>query len=123
MPRVRAADAFIAAFLIAQALLPLRWYLGFAPAGDERFAWRMFSRQHHDRCEGAFFTDGRVVDLRREVAPGWPDLLSRGRGAVIAPVAAHLCGGADRVTLALTCRDVFGNTWELGDGITDLCAR
>ena len=37
-------NVLIVTILVAQLVLPLRYYLGFAEGDDERFSWRMFSR-------------------------------------------------------------------------------
>lgn len=75
----------VAGLLLAQALIPLRYYLGDDPF-DERFSWRMFSAVRVYQCQLAAFDDvGGVptqVPLMREIHVGWVTTMRRNRQAV-----------------------------------------
>lgn len=59
------ASAFVIAFLVVQAVIPLRWYWG-GPEREERFSWRMFSTVSRQICQVEIFEtveiDGELVE-------------------------------------------------------------
>ncbi len=73
-------------FLLAQAVIPLRYYFGSDPY-DERFAWRMFSDIRMQQCRvSATETAGgseHVVPLMRTIHVAWITTLERNRSAVV----------------------------------------
>ena len=80
----------IAAYLICQVALPLRYYLG-ENRRDERFAWRIFSAlaiapyqcDVHVQEFGADERVGRTVDLSRVLHDAWIVALRQGQDAVV----------------------------------------
>ncbi|MCK6525237.1 hypothetical protein L6R49_27850 [Myxococcota bacterium] len=122
---MQARDLFIAAFLLSQLLLPLRWYALRDPADpyDERFAWRMFSPERMVRCTANVRIDGAPVELGREVHSAWITLVERGRMDVVGAVTERLClthPGGD-LRLSLTCREIDGAVTTLVEPTTNLC--
>lgn len=94
----RKQSLFIAAFLVCQLLIPLRYYLGDS-GDDERFAWRMFSTRRLHRCRVQVIDmqlrDGTVVpervDLRKDLHVGWIAMLRRNRTQVVHRYLARRC--------------------------------
>jgi hypothetical protein len=126
----RLASSFIAAYLVFQVGLPLRYYLR-DDAFDERFAWRMFSPIRMVDCTVQFTQEsGGVrasVDPRREVADAWLGLMQRARLAVIDGYARHHCGELARTDahpalyLSLRCMHPAGETHASIDPARNLC--
>jgi Vitamin K-dependent gamma-carboxylase len=110
-------SGFIAAYLLLQVLLPLRYYLR-DDTFDERFAWRMFSPERMVECKVEITQQSRgvrsVVQPRRELAEAWVGLMERARGAVIDAYAAHRCAqlaatdAAPAVYVSLSCAHPAG---------------
>jgi len=100
---------FIVVFLLAQLLIPLRYYVHHRDPHDERFAWRMFSPIRMVQCTPRFALDGKVLDLRGEFHEAWFEIASRGRFGVIEAMGKRLCernpGHTVRVDLACTYLD------------------
>ncbi|MGF1467876.1 MAG: hypothetical protein ACFCGT_17285 [Sandaracinaceae bacterium] len=110
-PRLSSAPrlALVAAgrWLLLQAALPLRYYLGDDPY-DERFAWRMFSTVRLARCELRVIErrEGRWrrTPLGRTLHVAWIGLLERNRPAVWSAYLRSRCEeGADAVRLENRC--------------------
>ncbi|HEX9765409.1 MAG TPA: hypothetical protein VGA36_01505 [Nitriliruptorales bacterium] len=118
--RARAiVGGFIVLWLVWQVALPLSYYFG-DDAGEERFAWRMFSEiaLFHTKCAvsvaesvavpGA--ADGvsvRAVDLGRTVHAGWEEHLRRNRRLVVERFLRWRCQRDPSVTAVefrRTCR-------------------
>lgn len=99
-----------AAFLIVQALIPLRYYLS-QPTSDERFAWRMFSTTVRKDCHATLYQtiefDGRQVE--EQVPPimlaPWQTMLNRNRPAAVEKImkACCLATGVVSVRFRLEC--------------------
>jgi hypothetical protein len=110
-PRVR---IFLGVFLLLQALIPLRYYLGDDPY-DERFSWRMFSavRVHRCRVMAAETIGGapRQIALSREIHRAWINTLSRNRDAVTRKFLRSRCEGegVSEVRVTNNCVDPDGN--------------
>lgn len=99
-------SAFIAAYVVLQVALPLRYYLGDHDPFDERFAWRMFSPVRALDCDVAFFDEThepKPIELRKQLHAVWINLIKRARPAVVQSFARHWCDGraADGVTPVL----------------------
>ncbi len=83
-PRRRWVMLFVAAFLLAQLLLPLRYYIG-SQSTDERFAWRMFSSVHLRDSHGALYETVEIAGQKTErqvpaeMLSPWQSLLNMGR--------------------------------------------
>src|SRR5438477_6595214 len=99
-----ASNGFIAAFLLYQIAMPLRYY---ARGGgyDERFSWRMFSTVRMQKCtvrvrETAKPDDGgeareRSVNLNHELQIAWIGMLERDRPQVVRKFLARRCQQPD----------------------------
>ena len=100
---------FIFAFVIAQLLLPLHYYVSRRDPHDERFAWRMFSPMRMTHCTPRFAIDGTSLVLGSEFHEAWLEIAERGRFVVVEAMAARLCdkhpGSAVTVTLDCTYID------------------
>lgn len=111
---------FILAFVVAQLLLPLHYYVRRDPH-DERFAWRMFSPMRMVRCAAKLAIDGKPLSLSSQFHEAWIEIAERGRFSVIEAMAAHECdehpGSAVTVSLACTYIDGTSSTW----GGHDMC--
>ncbi len=116
--RVRTALRWlIGAWVAAELLIPLRYYLG-SDRYDERFSWRMFSAVRLERCSLALdewaLRHGAVhverVDPAGVVPVTWVVLLQRNREAVTARFLRWRCGqeGMQRVRLVNSCVDTQG---------------
>lgn len=114
---------FIAAFLAAQLLIPLHYYLLRRDPHDERYAWRMFSPTRMARCRSSFTIDNERVNLGAEFHEAWLTMVERGRVVVIEQMARRLCeknpGKAVEVTLQCNYLDKPPATY----GGFDLCTR
>lgn len=95
-------------FLLAQALIPLRYYLGSDPY-DERFAWRMFSDVRLQEC-GVRATEvangsERIVPLQRTIHVAWITTLRRNRSAAVRRYLRWRCeqGGVTSARLQSDC--------------------
>ena len=93
------ARGFIAAFLLVQLVLPLRYYLG-DDRFDERFSWRMFSSQWRQQklCEVEYAehvrdAPGAPRDARADAVTDtvWGPILRRGWPRVVTDFLAHRC--------------------------------
>ncbi len=99
--------------LVAQALIPLRYYLG-DDAYDERFSWRMFSAVRMHACSlSAYETRAGAeqrVSLQRQVQVGWITTLERNREAVLEGYLRWRCEqeGVEAVRLENRCRTPEG---------------
>lgn len=124
---MRARDLFIAAFLLSQLALPLRWYVARDPADpfDERFAWRMFSPERMVRCVAQAQLDGAPLDLDRELHSAWLTLIQRGRMDVVRAAARRVCltHPGETLRMRLTCRELDGAERTLVEPTADLCAE
>jgi hypothetical protein len=99
-----------AAFLIVQALIPLRYYLS-QPTSDERFAWRMFSTTARRDCHATLYQtmefDGRRIE--EPVPPimlaPWQTMLNRNRPAAVEKIMKACCQatGVVSVRFRLEC--------------------
>lgn len=99
----------IAAFVVAQLLLPLHYYLARKDPHDERFAWRMFSPMRMTRCTPDVRIDGKPVSLGAEFHEAWVEIAARGRFTVLEAMGASLCakhpGAEVRMSIACTYLD------------------
>jgi hypothetical protein len=109
------ANALIAAFLLFQIAMPLRYYLG-GRGYDERFSWRMFSSVRMQRCavqvhETAGDGSERKLNLEQELQVAWIGMLERYRAGVVEELLRKRCasGGAREVRYARSCQDPGGN--------------
>jgi hypothetical protein len=124
---MRARDLFIAAFLLSQLLLPLRWY-ALREADDpfdERFAWRMFSPERMVRCSANAHLDGAPLELGREFHSAWLTLVERGRMDVVNAVVDRVClthPGGD-LRLRLSCKEIDGTVSTMIEPTANLCAE
>ncbi len=88
-PKRRRVLLFIVVVLIAQLLIPLRYYAGISEGDDERFSWRMFSTVRLQRCnvnisEQRKGGEARVpVSLKPIVQVAWISILQRFRPSVV----------------------------------------
>jgi len=82
---------FILAFITAQLLIPLRYYIAHRDPHDERFAWRMFSPMRMAQCAPKATLDGKPLDLHTEFHEAWVELASRGRFVVVEAMGKRLC--------------------------------
>lgn len=109
----RRANLFIAAFLLSQILIPLRYYLGDG-GYDERFSWRMFSSVRLHRCavEVRETRHGQStrLSLQREVQVAWVNMLKRYRPQVVEAFLASRCAkeAVERVRFDRQCVDTDG---------------
>ncbi len=111
----RRKTIFIAAVVVFQLLLPVRYYAS-DDAFDERFAWRMFSPIRVVKCE-AKWTEGAArsrVIVSRDVPFIWTTLMKRARLDVFAGYAKHRCekleagGDVAQVYVDLVCHHPDG---------------
>jgi hypothetical protein len=107
-------NALIAAFLLFQIAMPLRYYLG-GRGYDERFSWRMFSSVRMQRCdvrvrEVLDGDDERAVGLERELQVAWIGMLERYRSQVVDEFLARRCArdGVRRARYERACTDTDG---------------
>lgn len=124
-------NLFIAAYLVLQLGLPLRYYLRDEPF-DERFAWRMFSPIRMIDCDVRFTepsANGRAeVDPRTEVDHVWLGLMGRARVAVVSGYGAHHCEKLrarrknPELYVDLRCMHPNGEVRRPVDPDQDLCA-
>lgn len=84
--------ALIAAVLVFQILLPLRYYVG-DDLFDERFSWRMFSPIRMVDCEVDWFegSNRAPVDVESELHMVWRNLMGRARLDVVNGYADSRC--------------------------------
>ena len=107
--------ALIAAFLLFQIAMPLRYYLG-GRGTDERFSWRMFSSVRMQRCSAA--VDETIDGRKRDVALGqalhvaWVGMLERYRPAVVDAFLLRRCRTTDatHVHFRRTCINTDGTS-------------
>ena len=104
-PVRRRTQAFLLAYVLVQAGVPLAYYAAPERSLDERFAWRMFSTLRAVDCAPRGWVGGRPVAWERELHGGWIALLRRGRPSVAAAAVEHLARRhpGEPVELALTC--------------------
>ena len=98
---MRCERVFIAAFLVIQVALPLRYYLS-GQSYDERFAWRMYSAQRMSQCQVSFSRDGEAL-VPEGLHTSWAALLKRGRGSVVEAWGQRLCREESGVVLNWRC--------------------
>jgi hypothetical protein len=109
-----ASNALIAAFLLFQVAMPLRYYLG-GRGYDERFSWRMFSSVRMQRCDvrvRELAQDGgeSQVDLDRALQIAWIGMLERYRPQVVEQLLRTRCTSSVReVVFERACRDTDGS--------------
>lgn len=109
VPRGRWVMIFVSVFLLAQLLLPLRYYLG-SQTTDERFAWRMFSSVKMRDTQATLYEtiekDGKRVE--RVVPSGmlnnWQNLLDQGRPDVVEKMMRWLAGRPEVVAVRCELR-------------------
>jgi hypothetical protein len=120
-------NAAIAAFLLFQLIMPLRYYLG-GGGTDERFSWRMFSSVRMQKCDvrvddilpgtapalrGGASVKGerRKVDLEATLQIAWVGMLERNRPAVVEKFLARRCQEPDvgAVRYRRTCQETDGS--------------
>lgn len=114
-PAIRGwSNALIAAFLLLQLALPLRYYLG-GGGYDERFSWRMFSTLRMQQCKvkvrETIGDDTRAVDLQKALQIAWIGMLERYRRPVVDKLLARRCAaeGAREVHYERRCVDTDGS--------------
>src|SRR4051812_34931418 len=112
---------FIVVFLLAQLILPLRYYLAHRDPHDERFAWRMFSPMRMVQCAPSLSIDGKPQTLDREFHEAWVEIAKRGRFVVVEAMGERLCREhpSSSVVITLDCKylDRPDRTW----GGYDIC--
>jgi hypothetical protein len=112
--RRRLVYAGVAALMLAQAVIPLRYYLG-DDRFDERFSWRMFSAVRVYRCQlRAFETAGGVERPKRLMSTihvGWITTMRRNREAVMRRYLRWRCEqeGVEGARLVNRCVTPEGN--------------
>jgi hypothetical protein len=82
---------FIALFVVAQLLLPLRYYIYHRDPHDERFAWRMFSPMRMATCSPFVKINDVNQPMNRIFHDAWIEIAKRGRFEVIEAMGAELC--------------------------------
>jgi len=111
---------FIALFLVANMLIPLRWYAGLAE--DERFSWRMFSSNSLQRTRirlwETVLVDGEPVERRLSmptiVQPAWSDFLFKyHQPELVRKLLANHC----RQTNAISVRFLRTGIWSDGSPV------
>lgn len=109
------SNALIAAFLLFQIAMPLRYYLG-GRGYDERFSWRMFSSIRMQRCDVHVhdLDEGggeREVELERELQVAWIGMLERYRAQVVDEFLRRRCAAPDvrKARYERTCKDTDGS--------------
>ena len=108
------SNVLIAAFLLLQLALPLRYYLG-GGGYDERFSWRMFSTLRMRQCKvkvsETIGDDRRSVDLQKALQIAWIGMLERYRRPVVDKLLARRCAavGARAVHYQRSCVDTDGS--------------
>jgi hypothetical protein len=107
---------FITVFVLAQLLLPLRYYVHHRDPHDERFAWRMFSPMRMVQCVPQFTLAGSPVDLRSEFHEAWYEIAARGRFGVVEAMGAELCKRHpdQRIEAGLACTYLGGSQRSYG---------
>jgi hypothetical protein len=126
--RALGGNLLIAAFLLFQIAMPLRYYLG-GRGSDERFSWRMFSSVRMQRCDVQVYettAEGgeQQLKLARELQVAWIGMLERNRPQVVEKLLRRRCAapGVRSVRYARACKDTDGS--ELPSVHTTLdCAR
>lgn len=109
----RAANVFIALFLLYQVLMPLSYYLGDG-GYDERFSWRMFSTLRLHRCNVGVQEeaggDVRQVALGQALQVAWVNMLKRHRIDVVEKFLHARCAeeGVSEVRYVRRCTDTDG---------------
>lgn len=107
--------------LIAQLVIPLRYYVRHRDKHDERFAWRMFSPMRMARCAPRFIVDEQPYPVSRKFHEAWVEIATRGRFEVIERMGATLCAEKPQtvVEVWLDCKYVDGT--ERTYGGYDMC--
>lgn len=107
--------------VVAQLLIPLRYYVRHRDPHDERFAWRMFSPMRMARCAPRFIVDEQPYPLDREFHEAWIEIAARGRYEVIERMGARLCERKSEGTVEvwLDCKYVDGTAQTYGG--YDMC--
>jgi hypothetical protein len=117
-------NAAIAAFLLFQIAMPLRYYLR-GGGTDERFSWRMFSSIRMQKCDMSVreTADGqeRKVDIDRAVQVAWVGMLERDRPAVVEKFLARRCAieGVSSVHYHRACQETNGSWSQPLDLVMD----
>jgi hypothetical protein len=131
-PRSRSlANALIAAVLLYEIVMPLRYYLG-GGGSDERFSWRMFSTVRMQKCsvvvDETAELDGtkqlRPVDLHQALQIAWIGMLERNRPPVVDKLLQRRCEDKQvrEAHYHRTCTDTDGTSLPPLE-ITRDCAR
>jgi hypothetical protein len=114
---------FILAFLVAQLLIPLHYYVLRKDPHDERFAWRMFSPMRMAKCRASFVVDGQPVSVGSEFHEAWTEMVERGRMSVIEEMAHRLCGKRPGKAVNVTLQCTYFDRPDATFGPADLCTR
>jgi hypothetical protein len=111
----------IALFVVAQLLIPLRYYIAHRDPHDERFAWRMFSPMRMARCQPSVERDGAPLPLGKEFHEAWIEMAQRGRFGVVEAMGAELCKRYPhaRIEVRLDCTYLGGEHQSYGG--YDIC--
>ena len=110
----RRANLFIAAFVLLQVLVPLRYYVAGDPF-DERFAWRMFSSLGQHSCQFALFEtvggDTQPVSLQSQLTAHWIRKLDQYQPRVVRAVLRSRCAqvGVSTVRYERRCAALDGS--------------
>ncbi len=124
----RPKTLFIAAVVVFQLLLPVRYYAS-DDAFDERFAWRMFSPIRVVNCD-VRWTEGVLrtrVEVAKDVHFVWISLMKRARTGVFGAYAKRRCerlraaGRMPRVYVDLVCHHPDGTPRRPIPPDRDLC--
>jgi hypothetical protein len=127
-----ARNVFIAAVVLFQILLPLRYYVR-DDLFDERFAWRMFSPIRVTDCTVAW-TEGRgaverPLDLGTTLPQPWIALMKRARMGVVLGFAEQHCArlrtetDAPVLRVDVACEHPDGDVRHPIDPAENLCER
>lgn len=114
---------FILAFLVAQLLIPLHYYVLRKDPHDERFAWRMFSPMRMAKCRASFVVDGQPVSVGSEFHEAWSEMVERGRMSVIEEMAHRLCRKRPGTPVNVTLQCTYFDRPDATFGPADLCTR
>jgi len=112
---------FIIVFVLAQLVLPLRYYVAHRDPHDERFAWRMFSPMRMAQCAPKFKLDGKPLDLRTEFHEAWIEIAARGRFVVIEAMGKKLCDAHPGSTVEVNVDCTYIDREPQSYGGYDMC--
>ena len=114
--RRRRSSTFIAAFVVAQFLIPLS-YLAREDVSDDRFTWRSFATAPSESCETRaslqlYGGERQQVPVQELVHEEWLRYVQQGRRTVVDALLSKQCeaDGVEKVDLVNHCDDERGTT-------------